>query len=101
MREAAFEFALARPDFAPSLAERLVAMVRATLARLARHRRAAADLARLREMEPHRLADLGLRPSDLAGLAPDLDAVAATRALARLAHRRLADRWERARDRRT
>ncbi|NLH80286.1 MAG: hypothetical protein GX458_05510, partial [Phyllobacteriaceae bacterium] len=53
-----------------------------------------------REMEPHRLADLGLTPADLAGLAPDLDAAAATRALAGLARRRLADRWERARDER-
>ncbi|NLH81522.1 MAG: hypothetical protein GX458_11850, partial [Phyllobacteriaceae bacterium] len=50
MREAAFELALARPDFAPSLAERLGAAARATIAGIAHARHAAADLARLREM---------------------------------------------------
>ncbi len=98
MREAAFEIALARSDFAPSLAERLAAAARAAIAHLVRRHRAAADLERLREMEPHRLADLGLTPVDLVGLSPDLDAAAATRELARRARRRLADRWERARE---
>lgn len=96
MREAAFEIALGRADFAPSLAARAVATLRGLLARLGRRRRAAADLERLREMDADRLADLGLAPRDLVGLPGDLDPGEATRRLARIARRRaLADRWAR------
>ena len=94
MREAAFEIALGRADFAPSLAERLGHGLIGLTRRLLRRRRAALDLAELRTLEPHRLADLGLVPSDFADLRDDLDPAEATRRLARAARRRsLADRW--------
>lgn len=94
MREAAFEIALGRADFAPSLGERLGHGLTALVRALLRRRRAAVDLAELRAMEPHRLADLGLLASDFADLPTDLDPADATRRLARAAHRRsLADRW--------
>jgi len=96
MREAAFEIALGRADFAPSLAERLARGARDLFALLRRRRRAAADLLELRGLEPHRLADLGLTPADVAALPLDLDPCEATRRLARVARRRsLADRWAR------
>lgn len=97
MREAAFEIALGRADFAPSLAERLRLGLRDLVEAFARHRRAAEGLAELRGLEAHRLADLGLTPADVAALPLDLDPREATRRLARIArHRTLADRWARA-----
>ena len=94
MREAAFEIALGRADFAPSLGERLGRGLLALVAAARRRRRATADLASLRALELHRLDDLGLTPSDFADLPPDLDSAEATRRLCRLARRRsLADRW--------
>ncbi|MCE1236860.1 MAG: hypothetical protein LWW93_10940 [Hyphomicrobiales bacterium] len=95
MREAAFEIALGRSDFGRSFAETVRDAAIDLLRRFGRRRRAAADLEHLREMDAARLADLGLTPADFVGLGADLDPLAATRRLARLARRRsLADRWE-------
>lgn len=93
MREAAFEIASMRADWAPSLLERAVA----ALARLLRRRAAARAVERLRELEIPRLADIGLVPSDLVGLPGALAPDEATRRLARTARARIDTGWARAR----
>ncbi len=94
MRDAAFEIALRRDDWAPSLGRRLADAVASLFAAVLGRRRAAADLAVLRGLSAAHLADVGLAPHDLVGL--DGDPLAATRTLAARARMRradLADRW--------
>lgn len=93
MRDAAFEIARGRDDWAPSLGRRLADALAGIATALLGRRRAAADLAVLRTLSAPHLADIGLAPHDLVGL--DDDPRTATRALAARARARRADHADR------
>lgn len=71
MREAAETIARQSDDFAPSLATRIGRALARIWSWCTRHARARRDLAHLRGLDRHGLADLGLRREDLYGLDDD------------------------------
>lgn len=94
MREAASMIAQQSDTYAPSLATRVGRALARIWSAVTRHHRARRDLARLRGLDLHGLADLGLTPADLAGLHEGLDARAATRRL-KLAAEQRTSAWAR------
>lgn len=94
MREAAEMIARQSDDFAPSLAGRIGRGLARIWSTLTRHAGVRRDLARLRRLDRHALADLGLIPEDLVGLDRGLGAHAATRRLKLVAEQR-ASAWAR------
>jgi len=71
MRDAAETIARQSDDFAPSLATRVGRGLARIWSWCTRHARARRDLAHLRALDRHGLADLGLRREDLYGLDDD------------------------------
>lgn len=96
MRDAALTIAALGDDYALSFAERLARRLALGLDALRRRHRAYRHLRQLRRLDARLLDDLGLVPDDLAALAEESSALAATRRLAeRVAARRAEERWAR------
>lgn len=98
MRDAALMIAALGDDFAPNLLQRLLRRLDAAVGSLRKAHAARRHLRHLRKLDPRLLDDVGLSPTDLAALDPELSALEATRRLARSAAARRAaeDRWMRA-----
>lgn len=97
MRDAALMIAALGDDFAPNLLQRLLRRLDAAVGTFRKARAARRHLRHLHELDPRLLDDVGLSPTDLATLDPEMSALEATRSLARSAatRRGAEDRWMR------